>query len=135
MPNENPQDDVAGKARARIAIVDDDVALRNMLHRALTYAGYDALAYGSGDEALDGCRERCPDVLVSDLVMPGLNGQELATAIRRVCPDAVLIFMSGYSEDELRDLDITQVVFLPKPVSPQELIGTVQRLLANRDRY
>lgn len=113
-------------------LVDDDDALRHMLHKALGHVGYRVASFGSGDEALEACRQECPDILVSDLVMPGLNGQELASAVRAQCPKAILIFMSGYSEDELRELDIRQVVFLPKPVSPKLLQETVARLLERR---
>lgn len=121
------------RAPAHVMVVDDDDALRNMLHKALTHSGYRVESFGTGDLALEACRTECPDVLVSDLVMPGLNGQELAAAVRRECPGTILIFMSGYSEDELRDLDIRQVVFLPKPVSPRELKVTLERLLERRE--
>lgn len=130
MLDTNP-DFLTGAGHIRVAVVDDDAALRGMLHKALSAHGFDVRSYASGDAALEGCREACPDILVSDLVMPGLNGQELAGAVRNHCPETTLVFMSGYSEDELRDLDIRQVVFLPKPVSPRDLIQTLERLAAN----
>ncbi|MFW5951184.1 MAG: hypothetical protein ACOCVZ_03605 [Gemmatimonadota bacterium] len=61
--------------------------------------------------------------------MPGPSGQELAAGCREECPDAVLVFMSGYSEEELQSLEIRQVLFLPKPVSPKDLVRTLDRLL------
>jgi CheY-like chemotaxis protein len=85
-----------------------------------------------GDAAREAYTARCPDVLLADLVMPGLNGQELATACREHCPHTIMIFMSGYSEEELHELDIKQVVFLPKPIQPADLIRVLDRLLEGR---
>ena len=116
----------------RILLADDDAILRGMLRTALQAAGYDVEAVADGDLARESYLRRCPDVLIADLVMPGLNGQELAVACRARCPDTVMVFMSGYSEKELHDLDITQVVFMPKPLSPRDLVAMVGRLLAGR---
>lgn len=115
--------------KGTILLVDDDAALRNMLRKALTAAGYEVEAVADGDAARDAYRRRCPDLLLADLVMPGLNGQELAAGCREECPDTVLVFMSGYSEEELQSLEIRQVVFLPKPIAPKDLVRTVDRLL------
>ncbi|NIP82035.1 MAG: response regulator, partial [Gemmatimonadetes bacterium] len=96
-----PDSSPADEAARRILLVDDDDGLRGMLHAALTRAGYDVDEASTGDEAIAAFEERCPDVLLSDLVLPGPNGQELASRCRRVCPETLLIFMSGYSEEEL----------------------------------
>ena len=116
-----------------ILIAEDDVPLRGMLRKALTAAGYKVTEAGTGDEAREAYTRACPHVLLADLVLPGLNGQELATQCRRHCPDTTLIFMSGYREEELQRLEIRQVVFLPKPVMPRDLIITLDRLLADRE--
>lgn len=120
---------IGRKPGRRILVADDDRGLREMLHQALTAAGYEVEAVADGDEARDAYRRQCPDLLLADLVMPGLNGQELAAGCREECPDTVLVFMSGYSEEELQSLEIRQVVFLPKPISPRDLIRTLDRLL------
>ena len=122
----------AMRRNARILIAEDDEPLRRMLRKALTAAGYDVDDVATGDAARDSYTRRCPDVLLADLVLPGLNGQELASGCRDHCPDTILIFMSGYSEDELHRLDIKQVVFLPKPISPSDLVRTLDRLLEAR---
>lgn len=117
----------------RILLVDDDPAVRDTLGKVLRRAGYDVEDAGSGEAALEAIGRQCPEVLLSDLVIPPPNGEQLAALSREHCPDTILIFMSGYSEDELHDLDIKQVVFLPKPIEPPDLVDTVQRLLASRD--
>lgn len=113
----------------RILLVEDDDALRGLLHSALTAGGYDVDEASTGDEALAAIERRCPDLLLSDLVLPGVNGQELATRCREHCPDIVLVFMSGYKEEELHRREITQVVFIPKPISPRDLLAALARLL------
>jgi DNA-binding response OmpR family regulator len=122
----------APRGSHRILIAEDDEPLRRLLWKALTAAGFDVEDVATGDAARDAYNRRCPDVLLADLVLPGLNGQELASGLRGHCPDAIMIFMSGYSEDELHRLDIKQVVFMPKPISPGELVRTLDRLLEGR---
>lgn len=125
--------DDGGRAR-RILVVDDEEPIRAMLVRALTAHGYIVEQAATGGEAVESFGRNCPDVLLSDLVLPGPNGQELASLCRARCPDAILVFMSGYTEDELSRLEITQVVFLPKPISPNALVETLAQLIAERER-
>jgi two-component system cell cycle response regulator CpdR len=127
------RDPAALRAGKRILIAEDDEPLRGMLRKALKISGFEVDDVGTGDAARDAYMQRCPDVLLADLVLPGLNGQELATACREHCPDTIMIFMSGYTEDDLHRLNITQVVFLPKPIYPADLVRTLDRLLAARD--
>lgn len=119
--------------RNRILIAEDDGPLRRMLAGALRAGGYDVEAVPDGDAAREAYLRQCPDILLADLVMPGLNGQELAAACREHCPRAILVFMSGYSEEELQRLEIRQVVFIPKPISPRDLIASLDRLIQARD--
>lgn len=123
----------ARRRTARILIAEDDDPLRAMLRKALVTAGFRVDAVATGDEARQAYERSCPDVLLADLVLPGLNGQELAAACRARCPETIMIFMSGYSADELHRLDIKQVVFLPKPISPSDLVRTLDRLLEGQE--
>jgi DNA-binding response OmpR family regulator len=117
----------------RILIAEDDESLRAMLRKALVSAGFQVEDVASGDEAREAYMRGCPHVFLADLVLPGLNGQQLATECRMHCPNTILIFMSGYSEDELHRLDIKQVVFMPKPIAPWDLVRTLDRLLEASD--
>lgn len=116
----------------RILLADDDEQLRDMLRRTLTAAGFEVQAVSDGDAAARAYLERCPDVLLADLVMPGVNGQELANRCREHCPSTILVFMSGHTEQELQEADIRQVVFLPKPFLPQDLVNSLSQLLRGR---
>ncbi len=122
------------RQRHRVLLADDDPGIRRVLKAALESGGYEVEAVADGDAAREAYLRQCPDVLLADLVMPGLNGQELAAACRSHCPDAILIFMSGYSEEELQQLEIRQVVFIPKPMSVATLLRTVGRLIDHRDQ-
>jgi CheY-like chemotaxis protein len=112
--------------------VEDDDALRRLFAGVLRSNGYVVEEASTGDEAVAAFDRQCPDLLLSDLVLPGPNGQELASLCRARCPEAILVFMSGYTAEELHDLAITQVVFIPKPISPVELVATLERLFARR---
>jgi CheY-like chemotaxis protein len=122
-------DEETRRSSYKVLVADDDDTLRGMLRTAIENAGYQVETVADGDQAQRAYRQQCPDLLVADLVMPGINGQELANACREHCPDTILVFMSGYSEDELQELDIRQVVFIPKPLSPRKLIEDLDRLL------
>ena len=119
----------SGEEAAHILLVDDDPAGRLTLGKALREVGYDVEEAADGEQALEAVERRCPDLLLSDLVIPPPNGQQLAALCREHCPDMLLVFISGYSEEELHDLDIKQVVFLPKPIEVAELREAVARLL------
>lgn len=121
--------------RYRILLAEDEAPLRQMLAAALRSGGYEVEAVEDGDAAREAYLRQCPDILLADLVMPGLNGQELAAACREHCPRSIFIFMSGYSEEDLQRLDIRQVVFIPKPVSPLDLLRVLDHLLQGRDSH
>ncbi len=120
----------AGQPRLHVLLVDDDDAVRDVLRKALLRAGYRVTEAATGDQAVAAFEEECPDVLLTDLVLPPPNGQELAALCRGHCPETLLVFMSGYSEEELHELDIRQVVFLPKPIEPDMLLKSLEHLLS-----
>jgi CheY-like chemotaxis protein len=74
------------------------------------------------------------DLIVSDVVMPGVNGRELADQLQVTHPDMPILFMSGYpgSEIERRGLKVARASFLQKPFTPDALVATVSEILASR---
>ncbi|HUG42287.1 MAG TPA: response regulator [Longimicrobiales bacterium] len=118
---------------ARVLVADDDARLRHLFATTLGNAGFRVEQAADGDQALSAVEHACPDLLLADLVMPGLTGDELARRVRERCSRTVLVFMSGYSEEQLHALDIKQVVFLPKPISPSDLVAVVSRLVEESD--
>jgi CheY-like chemotaxis protein len=113
-----------------VLVADDDPQMRSLLSGALESWGYEVKAVGTGEAAVKELDHRCPHVLISDLIMPGMSGEELARRCAARCPDTRLVFVSGYGGADLRDLGVTQVVYLPKPVKMSSFRVTLQRLLA-----
>ena len=83
------------ETRLRVLIVDDDALLRMSLLQTLTHAGYDARSVDGGHAALSELDRETPDLLLSDLNMPGLSGFELLSVVRRRFPAIQVIAMSG----------------------------------------
>ncbi len=90
------------------------------------------LTANNGEEALE--RLASGDevaLLISDVVMPVMDGPTMVREVRKTHPDVPILFMSGYAEEQLRkSIDIANVAFLPKPFSVLELAEAVQRVLA-----
>jgi YesN/AraC family two-component response regulator len=86
-----------------------------------------------GDEALEVCRrhEGPIDLVVTDVVMPGMNGHELAQRLETIIPDAEVLFISGYTGGALIEHGVLQedTNFLQKPFSPQRLVQKVREVL------
>lgn len=121
-----------------ILVVEDEQGVRGILHRVLREHGYTVWVASSGQEAL--CLiDDTPvqiDLLVTDVVMPGLNGPELAMALRDRQPNIRTLFLSGYAEqDILRDQILRhQASFLAKPFSTRTLLAKVHEVLKQDDQ-
>ena len=115
-----------------ILLVEDEDAVRLFGSRALKNKGYRVIEARSGEQALDVLRGGdAVDVLISDVVMPGMDGVTLARLVRMERPHIKLILISGYSEDVARDgIDPDAGIhFLPKPFSLQQLAETVKQVM------
>jgi len=86
----------------------------------------------NGEVALDLLtRNERPDLLISDVVMPVMDGPTMARHVRARYPDLPILFMSGYAEEQLRkSIDLDNVAFLPKPFSVQQLAEAARDVLA-----
>lgn len=82
-------------AKPKLLIVDDEPSLRSSLAAILSRAGYDIRSAHDGFSALSEVRRDCPDLILSDLNMPGMSGFELLSVIRRTCPAVRVVAMSG----------------------------------------
>jgi len=115
-----------------ILLVEDEAMVRAVGERALTRHGYHVLTASNGEEALEILgQEARIDLLVSDVVMPGMDGPALVRRARELYPDLRILFMSGYAEEQLRNsIDIERVAFLSKPFSVQQLGQAARDVLA-----
>ncbi len=114
-----------------ILLVEDEDMVRAVAERALVRHGYTVVTATQGEEAmaiLEGGAH--VDLLVSDVVMPTMDGPTLGRAARAKFPDLPILFMSGYAEEQLRkSIDLPRMGFLPKPFSVKALAEAVQAAL------
>jgi two-component system, cell cycle sensor histidine kinase and response regulator CckA len=117
-----------------VLLAEDEPAVRDFVSRALERAGYTVIAAGGGDEALQASRdwEGRIDVLVTDVVMPGMHGPELAHRLRVDRPGMGILYISGYAEDAITGGGgfATPGVFLSKPFTSDALARAVRRAAA-----
>jgi two-component system cell cycle sensor histidine kinase/response regulator CckA len=119
----------------RILIVEDEDMVRAVAERALVRQGYVVETASDGEQALelfaDGKRY---DLVVSDVVMPNLDGPSMARQLRESYGDIRLLFISGYAEEQLREtISLDNVAFLAKPFSVQQIAEAVHDALAKDD--
>ena len=119
----------------RVLLVEDEDTVRAVAERALVRQGFAVVTASDGEEGLDTLKATLQagesfDLVVSDVVMPTMDGPTMAREIRRLAPDLPFLFMSGYAEETLRrEIDIPNMHFLPKPFSVQQIIGAVEDVL------
>jgi len=117
----------------RILLVEDEDMVRAVAERALTRQGYEVTTASDGDEGLELVEEGGEfDLVVSDVVMPSMDGPAMAREIRKLQPRLPILFMSGYAEEQLRrDIDIEAMHFMPKPFSVAQIADKVAEVLAS----
>jgi two-component system cell cycle sensor histidine kinase/response regulator CckA len=117
-----------------ILLVEDEEAVRSFAARALRMRGYEVLEAAGGEEALEIVREHKSKIhlLVTDVVMPNMDGPTLVRAMKRISPDTAVIFMSGYAEEAFRrnDEKAEDLHFLPKPFGLKQLAAKVKEVLS-----
>ncbi|KQU55599.1 histidine kinase [Sphingomonas sp. Leaf339] len=115
-----------------VLLVEDEDMVRAVAERALTRQGYTVWTAENGEVALELLRvSDRPDLLISDVVMPTMDGPTMVRHVRERYPDLPVLFMSGYAEEQLRrSIDLDNVAFLPKPFSVQQLAEAAREVLA-----
>jgi two-component system, cell cycle sensor histidine kinase and response regulator CckA len=116
-----------------ILVVEDEELIRRAVCTGLAHYGYHVLEAASAEEALRRCESEAAgiDLVVTDVVMPGLSGPELVEKIEVVAPGLPFLLMSGHTEVSLnrRRLDLKSETFLQKPFTPQTLATRVRTIL------
>ena len=123
---------VAGRGET-ILLVEDDSAVRRLARRFLVSAGYTVLEAGNGDEALlmAGRTDGAIDLLLTDVIMPGMIGSELAARLHEVSPGLRVLYASGYTDDVILRRGVLEntAAFLAKPYTRDELTRKVRKML------
>ncbi len=119
------------KGHESILIVDDEVAICDLSNNILSTKGYKTYIAHSGKEALEVIRNNKIDLLLSDVIMPNMDGYKLAAIVREKYPDIKIQLVSGYDDDRKRTKEDEQLAdkLLSKPYSAKELSSTIRHLL------
>jgi PAS domain S-box-containing protein len=129
----SPQRAVLERGSETILLVEDDAGVRSFTQRVLLMLGYQVIAARSGTEALAllDAHHGAVDLLVTDVVMPGMNGRQLAEAVVARHPTVHVLFVSGYTDDAIVRRGVLQdeVSFLAKPFSAVALASKLRALL------
>ncbi|MCF8707078.1 hybrid sensor histidine kinase/response regulator [Rhizorhapis sp. SPR117] len=117
-----------------ILLVEDEDMVRSVAERALSRQGYTVLTATDGEEALEVLgRGEAIDLMISDVVMPNMDGPTMVRQARKSFPELPVLFMSGYAEEQLRkSIDIDNVSFLPKPFSVTQLAEAARDALGKK---
>ena len=117
-----------------ILLVEDEDPVRSFAARALTMRGYQVLEAPGGEEALEIVRNHAGTIhlVVTDVMMPGMDGPTMVRAVKRLRPEVQVIFMSGYAEEVFRknDENAADLHFLPKPFGIKQLAAKVKDVLS-----
>jgi two-component system response regulator MprA len=115
----------------RILVVDDDKRIAASVRRSLTYDGYEVVVVHDGASAIDAVRSQPPDVIVLDLMLPGVDGLEVCRRLRSAGDDIAVLMLTAKSTvpDRVAGLDAGADDYLVKPFAHEELLARVRTLL------
>lgn len=120
-------------ASQRILVIDDDPEVTDFLHRGLSYEGYTVEVANSGKAGLDRARERLPDVVVLDIMMPGMDGLEVCQRLKAGSDVLVLMLTARDAVlDRVKGLETGADDYLVKPFAFEELVARIHALLRRR---
>ena len=116
---------------ARILIAEDDVAVQSFVSRALEHRGHEVTAVDDGVQALETLGGNEFDLLITDIVMPGLDGIGLALKVARDLPSLPVLLMSGYSVERQRAHNLDELIcrVVPKPFTLKEICDAAEEAL------
>jgi len=116
-----------------ILLVEDDRAVRNLVERVLESRGYQVLSAAQGADALQFAQDGAGDIdlVLTDIVMPAMSGRELVDALRTTRPEIRVLYMSGYTDDEIlrRGLHDPHMSFIQKPFTSENLATQIRKVL------
>ncbi len=125
---------MTGTQPATIVVIDDDEGMRIACRKTLTKSGHRVETFENGALGLEGVAQLKPDLVLVDLKMPGLDGNEVIARVRELEPDIVVVVITGYAtiDTAVAAMKAGAYDFLPKPFSPDELRIITARALERR---
>lgn len=119
----------------RIFVVDDELKIRNLIKAYLDKEGYSVEVFDTGDSALEAFNIYEPDMLIIDVMMPGLNGFDLCKEIRRTSQVPIIIVSAKDEElDRILGLELGSDDYISKPFSPRELVVRVKNIFKRTNK-
>ncbi len=124
------------KGNETILLVEDDENVRKTVSSMLQSCGYKVLVASSGNEAISFCKEYGEPInlIITDVIMPGLSGAQVAEAVRQICPKAKVLFMSGYTDNVVFHHSVLEkgINFIQKPFSLKSLSEKIREVLGKK---
>jgi len=118
----------------KILVVDDEYKIRKVIKGYLEKAGYETIMAEDGQEALEYYKNENPDLIILDLMLPEMSGEEVCSRIRHASDIPIIMLTAkGQEEDRIEGLDIGADDYVVKPFSPRELVARVRALLRRSD--
>ncbi len=117
--------------KAHLLVVDDDPRITDLVRRIFAYEGYSVAIAASGQQALDRTLERPPDLIVLDIMLPGLDGLEVARRLREAGDNVPILMLTARDSvaNRVEGLTVGADDYLVKPFAPEELVARVKALL------
>ena len=118
-------------ARESVWIIEDDASIRKVLHRAMSQEQLDTRVFSNAESALNALEIEAPDVILSDLRLPGMDGQRMLRETHRLYPDLPVVIMTAYSDlkSAVTSYQSGAFEYLPKPFDLDQAIATVKRAI------
>ena len=122
-----------GRPAPRILVVDDEAAVRSFVARALAHTGYEVQEQEDGTGALEALARNRFDLLITDIVMPGMDGIELALKVSKDYPDMAIMLMTGYADAQQRAYGLESLIHkvVAKPFTLKQICAAVDEALAD----
>jgi CheY-like chemotaxis protein len=136
VPKAEPPVGPTPRGSETVLVLEDEPSLRGLVRETLEGAGYGVVEAGTPLEGLDLVRVQrgAIDLILTDVVMPGMSGREFVTQAREACPEAVVVYMSGYTDDAIGQHGVLDegTHFLQKPFAIDALLQKVREALDGR---
>jgi DNA-binding response OmpR family regulator len=123
-----------GEIKTKVLVVEDEESIRRFITLNLSAAGYEVGEADTGEKAIAMLSSICPDVIVLDLMLPGISGFEVCRQVREKMPETFVIMLTakGQDTDKIVGLELGADDYMVKPFNPLELIARIKAMLRRR---
>ncbi|MCX7653860.1 MAG: response regulator transcription factor [Fervidobacterium sp.] len=121
--------------RIKLMIIEDDKKLRRLLEMELEHAGYEVISFESGLDALEEFKNEDPELVILDIMLPDIDGYEIADKMRKLNPDVIILMLTalGMKKDKLAGFEAGADDYITKPFDNEELLARIKALLRRKN--